>query len=76
MNPITRKVATAWRSFLSSEEGQEGLQYILSQRPPLDERQWQRAAGFEEFKRRIDEILEFESARGANSTDESDSLKS
>ena len=51
------------------------MQYILSQRPPLDEKYWQKAAGFEDFKRRIDEILEFETARNSSSSDEPEALK-
>ena len=74
MSELTRKVATAWRSFLSSEEGMIGRQWILQQRPPLDDKHWQQAGGFEDYDRRIDQILDFERARRAKD-DEEDNLK-
>lgn len=67
---LDRKTANAWRSFMGSEEGISGLQWILSQRPPLDAEHWQEAAGFEVFHRRINDILEFESARARKDGDE------
>ncbi len=72
---LTKRVANAWRSFFTSFEGQEGLAYILANRPALDEKNWQRAAGFEEFQRRINEILEHDLARISKEDDE-DRLKS
>lgn len=72
---LTKKVSNAWREFFSSAEAQEGMQWILSQRPPLDSDSWQKAAGFEEFKKRIDMILENERAR-RDRDEQEDSLKS
>jgi hypothetical protein len=46
-----------WRSFLSSDEGIRGLAWILERRPPLTEKTWQIAAGFERFNECIQEIL-------------------
>lgn len=72
---ITRRVANAWRSFFSSEEGMAGLAWIMSQRPKLEGDSWQKAAGFEDFKTRIDQILETEPGRRSR-TEDQDELKS
>jgi hypothetical protein len=70
MIDLTRRVATAWRGFLGSEEGQIGLLWILEQRPPLDTENWQRASGFEEFKKRIDQLLEHDRVRNRKDEEE------
>ena len=71
---VTKKVANAWRNFMSSEEGMAGMAWILSQRPAIDEKTWARAGGFEDFKRRVDDLLEFEQAKRGRDDDE-DTLK-
>jgi len=59
MAELNKRTAATWRSFLASDEGQRGLGWIDEQRPPLDEKNWQQAAGFEQYRKRITEILEF-----------------
>jgi len=71
---LDKKTANAWRSFLSSQEGMDGLTWILEQRPLLDTETWQKAAGFEEFHKRISDILEFEQAARSRHEEE-DTLK-
>ena len=74
MTELTKRIANSWRNFLSSEEGLIGMQWIMEQRPRIDEKNWARAGGFEDFRAKIDEILEFETAR-TTKDDEPERLK-
>lgn len=74
MIELTKRVANAWRNFLSSEEGIIGMQWIMEQRPKLNEKEWQQAGGFEKFREKMQEIEEFETAR-ATKDDEPERLK-
>ena len=82
MADITRRVATEWRAFFSTSAAQEGLAWILTQRPKVVGDNMEAAAlsgkesaGFDRFKECIDDILNTESARRAK-TEESDELQS
>ena len=74
MTDLTKKTSSAWRSFMGSEEGIAGLQWILSNRPPLDAEHWQMACGFEAFQKRINEVLENGAIR-ADREDPEDKLR-
>jgi hypothetical protein len=71
---LTKRIARAWRDFFSTQEGIDGLQWILENRPELNEKYWQQAAGYEQFKKRIEELLSFGRARD-NKEDEDEGLK-
>ena len=72
---ISKRVASIWRSFFGSEEGQQGLAWILSQRPTLTPDSWQKAAGFEEFHKKIIEILDTERPVKRDRSTDPDELK-
>lgn len=81
MADVTRRVATEWRAFFSTEAARDGLEWILSQRPKVIGDTMESAAlsgkesaGFDRFKQCIDDILATESARRSKS-DEPDDLQ-
>jgi hypothetical protein len=57
MTELNKRTASTWRAFLASDEGTRGMAWIIERRPPLDEKNWQQAAGFEEFGKRIQDIM-------------------
>lgn len=72
MIEISRKIAGAWRGFFGSEEGMIGLQWLRDNRPTLDDKFWQHAAGYELCLQRIQQILETERARPKSDENEGD----
>ena len=74
MTELTKRVANAWRNFLSSQEGITGMQWIMEQRGKIDDKNWAQVAGFEKFRDKIAEIEEFETARAVKD-DETERLK-